>query len=120
MEKKTSLSTTVLQYISPAPAVIEAQWHLQQSISRSILPQLHESFMAFNFADVTGYLRGKRKESFIRCERSFIPMKLIQLAYLVIDLGNRVMKLCIETGLRTVSMHGFIALGNRAEWISWG
>ena len=43
-------------------------------------------------------------------------MKLIQLAYLVIDLGNRVMKLCIET----VSMHGFIALGNRAEWISWG
>ena len=47
-------------------------------------------------------------------------MKLIQLAYLVIDLGNRVLKLCIETSLRTVSMHGFIALGNRAEWISWG
>ena len=58
------------------------------------------SFRAFNFADVTGYLRGKRKESFIRCERSFIPMKLIQLAYLVIDLGNRVMKLYIETGLK--------------------
>ena len=33
------------------------------------------------------------------CERSFIPMKLIRLAYLVFGLCNCVMKLCIETGL---------------------
>ena len=33
------------------------------------------------------------------CESSFIPMKLIRLAYLVFGLGNRVMKLYIETGL---------------------
>ena len=35
----------------------------------------------------------------MECERSFFPIKLIQLAYLVFDLDNRVMKLCIETGL---------------------
>jgi len=54
VEKKTSLSTTVLQYISPAPAVIEAQWHLQQSLGPFFRNFM--SFMAFNFADVTGYL----------------------------------------------------------------
>ena len=33
------------------------------------------------------------------CERSSIPMKPIRLVYLVFGLGNRVMKLYIETGL---------------------
>jgi len=39
----------------------------------------------------------ERQESFMGCERSFIPMKLIWLGYLVFALGNCVMKLCIET-----------------------
>jgi len=43
--------------------------------------------------------------SFIRWERSFIPIKLLWLSYLVCSLGNCVMKLCIETGLiRPVSV----------------
>ena len=37
--------------------------------------------------------------SFIRWERSFIPMKFLWLGYLVYSLGNCVIKLCIETGL---------------------
>ena len=45
------------------------------------------------------YIYEKREESFMECERSFFPIKLIQLAYLVFDLSNRVMKLCIETDL---------------------
>ena len=63
---------------------------------RPLSVEFHESFMAFNFADVTGYLWGKRKKSFMGCERSFIPMKLIWLGYLVFALGNCVMKLCIN------------------------
>jgi len=38
-------------------------------------------------------------KSFIIWERSFIPMKLIWHDYLIYNLGNSVMKLCIETGL---------------------
>ena len=44
------------------------------------------------------------------CEGSFIPIKLIRLAYLVFGLGNRVMKLCIETGLRPHHFHMLILL----------
>ena len=39
-------------------------------------------------------------ESFMRCERSFISMKLIRFAYLIFDLDNCVMKLYIETNHR--------------------
>ena len=39
-------------------------------------------------------------ESFMRCERNFISMKLIRFAYLIFDLDNCVMKLYIETNLR--------------------
>jgi len=59
--------------------------------------EFHENFMVFNFADVAKYYE-EREESFIRCERSFISIKLIWFAYLVFGLGNRVIKLCIETG----------------------
>jgi hypothetical protein len=37
--------------------------------------------------------------SFIRWEKSFIPIKLMWLGYLVYSLGNCVMKLCIETDI---------------------
>jgi len=49
-----------------------------------------EFYRYFNFADVAEYLWEKRKESFIGCERSFIPIKLILLGYLVFVryLGN--------------------------------
>ena len=54
---------------------------------------------AFNFADVAGYLWEKRRESFMGCERSFIPVKFIRLRYLVLVLSNPTIKLCIKTGL---------------------
>ena len=41
--------------------------------------------------------------SFIRWERSFNPMELIWLGYIVYSLGNCVMKLCIETDLTGAS-----------------
>jgi len=34
--------------------------------------------------------------SFIRCKRSFVPMKLMWLCYLIYSVGNCAMKLCIE------------------------
>jgi len=55
--------------------------------------------------------------SFIRWERSFIPMKLIWHGYLVYSLDNSVMKLCIETGLRVLTMQDYITASKTINYI---
>jgi hypothetical protein len=58
--------------------------------------EFYGEFYDIKYADVT-----KREcESFMRCEKSFIPMKLHWHSYLVLSLGNCVHKTCTETGLR--------------------
>ena len=70
---------------------------------RPVSVEFHESFIALILL-MWQDIYGEREErvSWGR-ERSFIPMKLIQLAYLVFYLGNHVMKLCIETGLKIMN-----------------
>jgi len=51
-----------------------------------------------NFADMVR----REGQSFMRCEESFITMKLIWHSYLVLSLGNCVHKILTETGLTTV------------------
>ena len=56
-----------------------------------------------------------KKRSFIRWERSFILIKFLWLGYLVYSLGNCVMKLYIETGLRKNPVHHMRAGGTTWE-----
>ena len=85
------------------------QWQIQESYeawmkSKASLSGVSlEFYRYFNFADVAEYLWEKRMESFIGCERSFIPIKLILLGYLVFALGNYAMKPYIEIGLIQLS-----------------
>jgi hypothetical protein len=77
----------------------QSQWEFHERFREHYL-----SCHITNFAYVAMLLWGKRRESFIICERSFIVMKLLWRSYLVSSLGTHAMKLCTKTGLRFQEM----------------
>jgi hypothetical protein len=61
--------------------------------------EFHREFHNIKYVDMA-----KREcENFMRCGKSFIPMKLYWHSYLVFSLGNCIYDICIETSLSDTS-----------------